>query len=311
MGGEHLEIRIPLKAPSERTLQGGGDYLTFSIHCKILRPVIYGFTSYNHYLEHTLRERKKVNPAYSLRAMAKQIGIAPSTLSDVIAGKKDFSEPTALHVANRLKLTGKGSRYFCTLVRYQTTRNEELRSLLASQLRALNPKLREHFTITVDRFKLMTEWYHAAIVEMTFLENFPMNEESIAHSLSISPTQAREALSLLLRLKLLEPARQDRYRKTQSQSQFQVQSEVPNQALRKFHHQMLAMAQASLETQLPSEKVIGSETLPIAFSDLPEAREIIENCFQQMIGLSKRSSKKEQVYHLGIQFFRLTRRSEK
>lgn len=266
--------------------------------------MIFEFDNYSSYLSGVLEERKKTNPAYSLRAMAKHVGISPSTLSDVISGKKNLSEQTAVELSSRLQLTGRKARYFRTLVQYQTTKNDEIKSLLASQLKVLNPKLRAHFEITADRFNLIAEWYHTAILEMTYLEKTPMTPEHISDALGISITQAKDALNLLMKLELLEPAASYRYKKTKKQ--LIVQSDIPNQALRRYHHQMLTKAQTSLVTQTPQEKLVGSETIPISSEDFNEANEIIEACFQRIIQLSERSKNKNHVYHLGIQFFKLT-----
>ena len=236
--------------------------------------------------------------------MARQLDLSPSTLSDVLNNKKNLSERTATEVAARLKLTAMQKKYFCTLVQFQISNDDELKALLAHQLRVLNPKMREHFEITVDRFKLMAEWYHTAILELTFLEDIEMSPVNIARVLGITSSQAREGLELLKRLDLIKEQGVDRFAK--SRSQMQVQSESPNQGIRRYHYQMLAKAQESLSTQMPDEKMVGSETIPLNIDDLSEAKEIIETCFQQILQLSERSRNKNHVYHLGIQLFKLT-----
>ena len=271
--------------------------------------MILNYSSYNSYLKGALTTRQKVNPSYSLRAMAKQVGLSASSLSDVMAGKKNLSENKAVEVANRLKLSPRESRYFCTLVQYQSAKSEELRAMLASQLRSMNPHLRDHFEITVDRFSLIADWYHTAILEMTCFDDNRLYAETISQSLGITVTQAQNAIDLLVRLNLIETLGNSRYKK--NNGKVLVQSDVPNQALRKYHHKMMELAQESLRNQLPSEKVVGSETMAIDTADLPEAREIIETCFQQINQLTERAKTKDHVYHLGIQMFRLTGQGRK
>lgn len=267
--------------------------------------MIYEYSSYIKYLGATLESKQATNPAYSLRAMSRDLGVSPSTLSDVLKGKKNFSEQTAYEVGLRLSLSGKKFKYFTTLVQMETTKNEEMKLLFLNQLKVINPKLREHFDVNVDQFRFMSEWYYPAILEMTHLTYIQINPESLAHSLVITPTQAKEALELLVRLELIEPTENNSYKKTKNQFKFQAGS--PNQALRKYHHQMLARAQDSLQTQTPNEKLVGSETIPMNIDDLALANDIIEGCFQQILELSKRSQDRTHIYHLGIQFFQVTR----
>lgn len=274
-----------------------------------MRRMIYEYSSYYKYLKAVLADRQESNRAYSLRAMAKSLELSPSTLSDVLNGRKNLSERTAHEVALKLKLTGRKVKYFNTLVQFESTKNEELRLLLSNQLRVLNPKLREHFEVNVAHFRFMSDWYHTAILEMTYLPGQAMDPESLAQSLGITVTQCKEALDLLQRLELLEPTENGSFQKTKKQFKFQAGS--PNQALRKFHHQMLGKAQESLCTQTPAEKLVGSETVPLNVEDLEEANDIIEGCFQHILELSKRSQNRTHVYHLGIQFFQITKGCKK
>jgi uncharacterized protein (TIGR02147 family) len=266
--------------------------------------MIFEHSDYQSYLKALLQERKQANKAYSLRAMAEALEISASTLSDVMAGKKNFSEETAQDVAVKLKLTGDKKKYFTSLVQFQTTKDEDLKEILNAKLKVLNPKLRNHFDITIDRFNLMAEWYHTAILEMTHLDRKKLTPDTLSVELSISKEQAKAALELLLRLELIEEEGEGFFRK--AKGKFQAQSEIPNEALRRYHYQMLSKAQESLRTQTPQEKFVGSETIPLNSKDLPKAVDIIENCFQQLLQLAENSLDRDYVYHVGIQAFKLT-----
>lgn len=304
-GGEHREEN----ASTDQKFDGQKRAVYEADDAVYYSSVLFQYANYNNYLSELLEQTRQRRPGYSLRAMAKQIGVSPATLSDVISGKKHFSETKALEVSNKLKLSAREARYFCALVQYQSTKSEEMRALLAAHLRTMNPRLRNEFEVTVDRFNLMAEWYHMAILEMTYLEETRMHVDTIAKSLGITALQAQGAIDLLVRLNLIEALGNGRYRKTHGK--YLVQSGVPDEALRKYHHKMLELAQESLVTQTPAEKAVGSETLPLDSADLAEAKEIIETCFQQIIQLSERAKKKDHVFHLGIQLFRLTERRTK
>ena len=74
---------------------------------------------------------------------------------------------------------------------------------------------------------------------------------------------------------------------------------------------MLNKAHSAIVEQTNKEKFIGSETFPMASEDLDEAKDIIENCFQQLLQLSTRSKNRNQIYHAGIQMFQLNKKKKK
>jgi uncharacterized protein (TIGR02147 family) len=94
---------------------------------------------------------------------------------------------------------------------------------------------------------------------------------------------------------------------SQTNKGLQTASEIPNEALRKFHEQMLNKAVQALTTQTPKEKFIGSETFAFDEASLQKATDIIEECFSKIVYLASSQADKKNVYHLGIQMFRLNK----
>lgn len=266
--------------------------------------MIYQFTSYSKYLAVELQHRKSQNAQYSLRSMSRQLGISPTTLSDVIKGKKRFSEKTAMAVSKNLKLTSKEATYFQTLVHFENSQDENLKKILESRIKTLNPLLRKKSEMQDDHYIVLSEWHHIAIIEMTFLFPKKLNAKIISQQLNIELSQAESALLLLERLSLIE-RQNEAYVKTKEQ--FTFNSEIANQALRHYHKTMLTKAQTAIVEQRNQEKFIGSETFSIAIEDFSEAKDIVENCFQQLLQLTERPSKKTHVYYAGIQLFQLNR----
>jgi hypothetical protein len=54
---------------------------------------------------------------------------------------------------------------------------------------------------------------------------------------------------------------------------------------------------------------VGSETFAFSDKHLREANQITEEYFQRMSALAKKPGQKNHVYHLGVQFFNLTKES--
>src|SRR4051812_38238696 len=100
--------------------------------------MLFEHSSYRSFLKSVLASRIAANPRYSLRAMAKQLGILPSHLSAIHSGTKNLSETSALKVAQRLGLAGREADYFCLLVQYESSSDPELKDNYLRRLRAIN-----------------------------------------------------------------------------------------------------------------------------------------------------------------------------
>lgn len=264
--------------------------------------------SYRTYLKSVLAETERTNPAFSLRAFALKLDLAPSYLSAILKGKKNLSHERAMNLASRLKLKAKEQEYFCLLVQIESTADPALKESYLKRAQSLNPRT-EIQNLSLDHFKVISDWYHFAILTSTELSNTEITAQNLTKLLGLSKPEAELALERLERLEMLEKDENGHYQKTNSNPRFV--SESPNAALRKFHSQTLTKAIESLETQSPKEKIIGSETFAIDSGLLEEFRDLTERFFNEATALAQKSKKKDQVYHLGLQFFKFTQNSFK
>jgi len=260
-------------------------------------------TSYRSFLKEKLASRISKNPSYTLRAMAKSLQITPSQLSEVNSGKKNLSLSRAVQVAERLGLNKKEKEYFMLLTQYEIAKGIETKEIFLDQINRFQKGTKKRYNIQLDIFRLISEWYHIAILAMTELSNFEFTPENLSRVLGISKFQAESARERLERLGLLKRLKNGTYR---GEIDRVISSNIPNEALRLYHKQMLEKAIESLETQLPKEKFMGTETFSIDSSRLEEAFSVIERFMDDMKGLfNKNNGKMDRTYHLSVQFFNL------
>ncbi|MEN0058238.1 MAG: TIGR02147 family protein [Bdellovibrio sp.] len=265
-------------------------------------------TCYRNYLKDLLVERVQKNSSYSLRALARDLDVSPAMLSEVLKGHKTFSPATALKVSQRIGLTEFEQEYFLTLTQWDSAKTPEMKVALAKRLVTLNPS---HAVkdLSLDLFRIIADWYHLPILEMTRVAGVEFTPRSLAKQLGISVIEAETALDRLLSLELIEKVAAKKYKKTSNR--ILATAKIPNSALREYHRQMLNKAIESLETQAPSEKLVGSETFALDPALLEEANAITEEYFNRMVRLSGQGKKRTHVYHLGVQFFKLTKGENK
>jgi len=263
-------------------------------------------SNYRAFLRATLADRQKKNGAYSMRAYAKHLGVTQSAVSQILSGKKNLSAETALKMAGRLELAELEAEYFCLLTQLETAKTPALKETVIKRLNSLNPQKPIH-ELSLEFFRVISDWYHLAIRNMTEMDGVILSPKFISRRLGISVIQAEVALERLCSLELIEkvPHSEHQYKKTADY--VIAKSAAPNEALRNFHRQMLQKAQEALVAQTPAEKIVGSETFAFSEKHLKEANQITEEYFQRMAALAQKPGKKNEVYHLGVQFFNLTK----
>ncbi len=270
--------------------------------------MIYEFNNYRAYLRSTFADRALKNPSYSLRGFAKHVGLNHATLSLVLKGDRNLSLDRAQNVAQKLGLQSSELEYFTDLVQFESTKNPEVRSMLQEKLNRFSTRTKS-YDLSVDHFKMISDWYHFPIMQLLNLDNFKFSPRNIAEKLGISPTEAEAAVERLLRLELIEQKAPGAFVRTNNR--LLVSSKAPNEAIRKFHEQMLTKALESLENQTTKDRINGSETFAFSKENLEEANKIIEKFYDRMIELSDRTKSKTDVYHLCVNFFNLTMQKRK
>jgi uncharacterized protein (TIGR02147 family) len=260
------------------------------------------FQDYRHYLKGELETRIQRNATYSLRAFARDLKMMPQVLSLVLNGKKGLSTDAALHIAERLKLGVEDTAYFIDLVHLNQAKTDAARKLAQYRLSqypteaAFNP-------LQEEVFKIISDWYHYAILELTFTGQLSNDAKSISKRLGITEHEAKQAIARLLKVGLLE--NQDGVL-IKSERHITSTHDLPSAGLRKYHSQILDRAKEALESQDVGERDITGVTMAIDPSRLPEAKAMIKEFRRQLMTLLETGERAE-VYQFSAQLFRLSK----
>ena len=282
--------------------------LRAAMYFGITRVMLYSHNNYRSYLKAVLADRIAKNPQYSMRAFAISLGISHAALSQVFSGKKNFSGERVMTIAEKLGLHEVEYEYFCLLAQYESVKKPEFKIALQEKLNRIRPQQYKVNDLSLDVFKTIADWYHIPILHLTRLKGFKFTAQNVAKKLGINSNEAAAAIERLERLELLEKISEGKY--TRTDNRLLAQSKISNVALRQFHRQFLEKAIGALETQTPEEKINGSETFAINPKVLDEARTITEDYFTKMATLSDRREDPTDVYHLQVNFLRITEKEE-
>ena len=238
-----------------------------------------------------LARRQARNPAYSLRAFARALGVSATTLSEALAGHRGLVPRTATQIAHRLGLAPDEHAAFLL----SALGGVERRRPIVAGGKA-DPAYDD---LDVDRFKMVADWYHFAILSLAKLAANAADPAWIAARLGISRAEALQAFERLQRLALIE-VRGKKFRRTSGP--LFVRGGAPSAAIRKFHRQNLDKAIDSLERDDVSVRDMSSMTMAINPRRMPDARKQVQKFRERMASLLEEDDATA-VYTLAIQLF--------
>ncbi|MEK7691021.1 MAG: TIGR02147 family protein, partial [Bdellovibrionota bacterium] len=166
-----------------------------SVTQNITRP-----SSVKAWLAGELESRCQRNPKYSLRAFARDLAISAPRLSRVLSGTEGISRSAATSLGKRLGLSKEETTHLCYLAESQFARSRIRR---AQARKLIELRAGADSNLQLDAFKIVSDWYHFALLELTLTTGFQNDPDWMARQLGISIHEVRGALERLKRLDAL------------------------------------------------------------------------------------------------------------
>jgi len=232
---------------------------------------------FRQHLQEELLRRCRVNPKYSLRAFARLLDVSPTYLSLILNGKRPIPAKLRAEITERLGLKSLDAK---------TDKQENTYSQLAA-----------------DRFALISDWYHYAILELIQVTGFRPTVSRIAAALGITQPEAKDAVDRLIRLKMIEIQRNGTWRNTSGQNTNLVDRNVESAARKKLQMQVLEKAMVALQEIPLSQRDQTSMTMAIDVSRLPEAITKIKAFRRELSQFLESGERKDEVYNLAVSLY--------
>jgi transcriptional regulator with XRE-family HTH domain len=239
------------------------------------------------HLEQEFEKRSQKNPQYSLRAFAKSLGVDSSYLSKVLSKKRSLNGKALYSFAEKLSFPAELD--FIT---------EQESSLEKKSL-----ELTKFNELSIDEFKVISDWYHYAILEAIHLDDFVPDIKWISIQLNIPYGEAYAAVHRLQRLGLLKIEESGKWT---SKSNTTTKNKFSTNAFRNLQKQILEQAIVALEQTAIEERDQSSITMSIDRARLPEAKEKIKKFRREMMQFLENGKSKDEVYQLSISLFPVT-----
>lgn len=235
-------------------------------------------------------QRRNNNPMYSLRAFARDLQINRTTLSEVMSKKRNISKKNAEKLVENLSLSP-----------------IESDALMRSLDQNLHVADHNYLQIQDDVFKLMSDWYYFAILNLARIPHNSASPQWIADELGIAPEEIEGAIERLQRLGFLEVIEGKLVRTVRSLS---TTKDVPSSALKIHHKQTLKLAMDAVDDTPVEEREITSVTFAIDPAKLPKAKEILWKCKRKIAKLLE-SGESKRLYLLSFQLFPLDNKNKR
>ncbi|MCB0273009.1 MAG: TIGR02147 family protein [Bdellovibrionales bacterium] len=276
------------------------------------RPDIYQYQDPTLFIQDMVVFIKSQTKAFSFRYFAKKSGFAsPSALKLILDRKRGLTEQSVAKVAKGLALSVSEGEYLLALVKFINEKNSEKRKSYFEQCIALQKKKRIK-TIGSEQFEYFSKWYHPAIRELIKHKNFQESPEWIASMIypKITVRQAKDSLKLLISLGLIQ--RDQNGKLVQSDRAVSTDRELQSMIARQFHETMAKKAIESLHAIDPQDRDISGITFGIPSSKVQELKDKIASMRKELTStIGSLDDETEEVYHLNIQLFPLTKKEKK
>lgn len=257
--------------------------------------------SYREILRSKLQEKTDKNRRYSLRAFAKDLGISPALLSQVLSGKRGMSDSMARDVARKLKLGAVQQDYFCDLVAADHAKSEAKKTQAQERLKNYDhTKIKQ---LGLEYFIHIHEWHHYAILEAIGLKDFQASTSWLAKKLNTEEIRIRIAVERLEEVGLLKITPEGKWLDTHAHLEIRQDAEATKLALRQY---ALLGIDALAKTPM-SKREHAAFVMSVDSKRVDEAKRVLANFYQSFIEqFDSSEDDKDAIYVLAAQFFPVT-----
>jgi len=263
---------------------------------------IFNYTDYRVYLKSIFDHKKQLNPGFSHRLLARQLGLkAPGHMLFVMQGKRNLTNDLAMRIAVWLNLGKKESDYLMSLVRYCHAKNADEKKNSFDELLRLRGSNRK--VVKTNRYRFYEKWYYSAIRSALDVISFRDDYGMLASSLNppITVSQAREAIRVLQGEGLIKTDRSG-YLKP-SEKLITTGDNWKSAAIENLRYQFLDLGRESLSRFVPQHRDASFLTLSLSEESFERIKEKVRNLRAEILETAANEISPDRVVQCNITLF--------
>jgi uncharacterized protein (TIGR02147 family) len=257
-------------------------------------------TDFRNRLRQELLDRCKRNPTYSLRAFASHLDMDPSTLSKILNGKRPLGRKLVLQLGSKMGLSTREIGAFLNRA-----------SSGAAEDAAESADHEMGLRLALDRFAVISDWYHFAILELMQVKAFRPEASWIAKALGLKVIEVDAAIERLERVGLLKIHGNGQWQDLSYGFSTSIGPDMISTAHRRLQEQFLEKSAQALVCVPIQDRDHTTMTVAIDKSRLPVAREKIKRFRRSLAKFLSEGDVLDDVFNLNIALFPLTNLNER
>ncbi|HXH29990.1 MAG TPA: DUF4423 domain-containing protein [Bacteriovoracaceae bacterium] len=235
-------------------------------------------------LNEELAKRARKNTSYSVRSFAQFLQIEPSSLCQILSGKR--------------RLTGKMCERLGSRLGFGPVK---MRTLTRSYSKA-HPSFKTFAKLEEDSFRVISDWYYYSILELTYCDSFQGSVKWISTVLELPFSLTVDAVERLKRLNYLEITADGRWIDRLGDSN-NLGNEFKTSAFTEHQRQVLAQAMKALDDVPYADRVQSSMTVAVSKEKVVEAKQMILNFIEELNDFLKSGPTKDEVYNISVSLY--------
>lgn len=246
------------------------------------------------YLHNEFLERCRKNERYSLRAFAKSLGMPPSSVSEIINGKRQMTKKLRDKLGLALNLSPD------EIIKFKAKNhgNSQEQTTESSEI--------NYQQLALDSFYLISEWYHYGILQLIKTKGFKNDPKWLAKRLGINVMQVKLAIIRLKRLGIIEASKDGSLNDATHGSTSHIRDNFTSDELRSFQIKALEKAMQSLKSVPLKYRDNTTMTLAMSKEAIPFAKEEIKKFRRKLTKQLEAFAEPDEVYQMAISLTPLT-----
>jgi len=276
------------------------------------KPDLFTYLDYRLYLKDAFEAMKSKDRKISFRSFAKEAGYtSPNFLQLVMAGTRNLSTANLPGTIRALGLKKQESEFFANMVGFEQAEGFEEKNFHYQKM-LRSHRYAEAKPIEKGQYVYLEQWYNPVVREMLSHKDYSGEPAWIASRIqpALTVAQVEKSIDLLNRLGLV--CKDEATGKwLQAEPVISTPAEVESLAVANYHRSVLKLASDSIETFSSGERDLRAVTLGIPKSAYPQIKRKMEELWREILALSQKGGKVEEVYQVNMQVFPLTTRAGK
>ncbi len=270
---------------------------------------IFEYLDYRKFLRDYYEEKKKENPFFSYKLLGRMVDIDQSYLAKVLIKERHIAPKAIKKFVDYFRFDKNEAEYFETLVHFVKAKTDKQSKLYFEKLLSFK-RIKAH-VLAVQQYEFYSKWYYSAIRSLLQYYEFKGDYKALGEQLNpaISAGQAKKAIKLLLKLKLIEKDAQGQYHLVDTA--ISTGKEWHSLAIHTFQQETINLARESLDRFPKEVRDISTITMNISEKDFEQIQSMVQEFRKSVIRYVNDKASPENVYQLNIQSYPLTKVNRK